>query len=94
MINNAGIIYLLVLFGLIIFLQVLLSLKEKILYGLIMPLSFVGLFAYNLYKSFYVFNPQPDMGEGMLMMFSIIGFSLTLLTFLITKLFKYFQLKF
>jgi hypothetical protein len=94
MISNAGLIYLLVLFGLIIFLQVLLSLKEKIIYGLVMPLAFVGLFAYNLYKSFYILNPHPDMGEGMLMMFSIVGFSLTVLTFLITKLFKYLKLKF
>jgi hypothetical protein len=50
-----------------------------------MPVLFLILAGYNLYKS-SIYNPYPTMQEGMLMTFGIMGFGISAVTLVICRI--------
>ncbi len=66
--------------------QVFLSTRKGVALGFILPILFLTLAGYNLYKSLFVYNPYPTMAEGMYMTLGLIGFGITLVTLIICML--------
>jgi len=78
---------------LIIIFQVFLSLRKNRFLGLLIPLGFLFLAGYNLFKSLYVSNPRPTMAEGIYMTLGLFGIGVFGLVYLICRSVLWYQNK-